>query len=188
MKWLPHIHNRQTDTACLLLAQLVLELVHAGFRAVLVVKPDRVVPNQVAHHDVVGMPFTNGNLVDPDNLRARDADLHQLRCHVVLVEFLDGLPVQMQFLGNILDFVAAVAAPAELGEPLRVERVAYKNTELLALHFSATSTENSSNLQFQIDPRVATGQIPQSQCRLVVPTRARPSILLAGSFLSAVRT
>lgn len=179
---LPHIHDRQTDAACLLLAQPVVELVHAGFRTILAAEPDRSTPNQVAHHDAVGVPLANRNLVDADRLRTGRASPLQLRLHVLLVEFLDGLPVQMQFLGNILDGAAPAASPDEPGKPLRVERVVCKKVELLALHLAAISTEDSPDFQFQIDARVATGQIPYSSCRSVVPANVRPTALLADCF------
>jgi hypothetical protein len=60
-------------------------------------------PNQVADHDAVGVPLANRYFVDTDRLRPRRARALQLRLHVLLVEFLDGAPVQIQFLGDILD-------------------------------------------------------------------------------------
>ena len=181
-KWLPHIHDRQTDAACLLLAQPVVELVHAGFRTIFAAKPDRPAPNQVAHHDAVGVPLANRDLVDTNSLRTWNANPLQLYRHVLLVEFLDGLPVQMQFLGNILDGAASAASPDEPGKPLRVERVVCKKVEVLSLHLAATLAENTPDFQFQIDARVATGQIPHSSCRTVVPPRVHSTTRLANRF------
>ena len=51
-------------------------------------------------------------------------------------EFLDGLSVQMQLLGNVLVGAASAAPPDEPGKPLRVERVVCKKVELLPLHLA----------------------------------------------------
>jgi hypothetical protein len=57
----------------------------------------------------------------------------------------------------------------------------------LSLHLATALTQNSSDLEFQIDPGVATGQVAYAPCRAVVPTRMRPTTFLAGRFLSAAQ-
>jgi hypothetical protein len=53
---------------------------------------------------------------------------------------------------------------------------------MLSFHLAATSAQNSPNLEFQIDPRVAAGQIADAPRRAVVPTRVRSTTLLADGF------
>ena len=181
-KRLPHVHDRQPNAARLLLAQPIVELLHAGFRAILAAKPDRPASDQVAHHNPIGMPLADGYLVDADGLRPWRADPLQLDPHVLLVQFLDGMPIQMQFLGHVPDRAVSAAPADKPGKPLGVERIVGKEVESLSLHLAAALAENPSDLEFQIDPRVATGQIPNAPCRAVVPTRVRPTTFLADRF------
>jgi hypothetical protein len=53
---------------------------------------------------------------------------------------------------------------------------------MLSFHLAAAPAKNPPNLEFQIDPRIATGQIPDAPCRAVVPTRVRSTTLLADRF------
>jgi hypothetical protein len=53
---------------------------------------------------------------------------------------------------------------------------------MLSFHLAATSAQNPPNLEFQIDPRVAAGQIADAPRRAVVPTRVRSTTLLADGF------
>jgi hypothetical protein len=88
----------------------------------------------------------------------------------------------MQLLGNILDGAAPAAPTNEPGKSFGIERIVCKEVDLLAPHLAATSTENSSDFQFQINPHIATGQIPHSSRRAVVPADVRPTTLLADCF------
>jgi hypothetical protein len=181
-KRLPHVHHRQTDATGLLLAQPIIELVHAGLRAILAAKPDRSAPDQVADDDAVGVTLSDRDFVDADGLGARRTRFLQLGGHVLLVQFLDGVPVQMQFFGDILDAARATAAPDIPGKPLGAERIVGQEVELLPPHLAATPAENPPNLDFEVDPRVAARQIAHSTCRAVVPTRVRSTAFLADCF------
>jgi hypothetical protein len=179
---LPHVHDRQTDAARFLLAQPVVELVHAGFRTILAAEPDRPAPNQVAHHDAVAVPLANRNLVDADSLRAWGSRALQLRLHVLLVEFLDGAPVQIQFLGDILEGARATTPTDKPGKPLGVERVVGEKVEMFAPHLTVARAAQPSNLELQVDPRVAAGQVSCLSGRAVVPTRMHATTFLADGF------
>ena len=179
---LPPVHHRQTDALGLLLAQPVIELIHAGLRAILSAKPDRSAPDQVAHHDAVRVPLADRDFVEADRLGARRTRSLQLGGHVRLVQFLDGVPVQMQLVGDIRDAARAAAASDMPGKPLGIERVVGQEVEPLPPHLGATSAENSPNLEFQIDTRVAAGQIAHSPPRAVVPARMRSTTFLADCF------
>ena len=179
---MPHVHHRQTNPLALPLAQPVVELRHAGRRAILAAKPDRSASNQVAHHDPISMSFPDRDFVDADSLRPRRAGARQLGRHVLLVQCLDGLPVQVQFFGDILDGACATAPTHIPGESLGVERIVGKEIQVLPLHLAAASTQNSSHFEFQIDPRVATRQVAGSSRGAVVPARVRSATRLADSF------
>ena len=187
-KRLPPVHHRQPNSLGLLLAQPVIERVHAGLRTILAAKPDRSASNQVAHHDAVGMSLPDRNLVDTDRLRPRRAGAHPLDLQVFLVECLDGAPMQIQLLGDILDRARSAAPTHVPGKPLgvvnrpQVERIVGKKVQALALHLAGAPVQNPSYFEFEIDPRVAAGQSANSPRGAVVPTRVRSAIRLADRF------
>jgi hypothetical protein len=88
----------------------------------------------------------------------------------------------MQFFGDILEGARATAPAHMPGEPLRIERIVGKEVQMLPLHLAAMPAQNPSNLEFQIDPSVATGQVAHTPCRSVVPTRLRSTTFLADGF------
>src|SRR5919198_1346137 len=178
----PHIHHRQPDAMALPLTQPLVELFHAGLRAILAAKPDRPGPDQIAHHEAIGVSLADRYLVDANCLGSRHTGSLQLGRHVLLVQFLDGVPVQMQLLGDVLNCARPTAPADKPGKPLRVERSFGKEIELLAPHLAATAALQPPNFEFQIDPRVAAGQIPHPPCRAVVPARVRPTTFLADRF------
>jgi hypothetical protein len=181
-KRLPHVHHGQTNAPCLLFAQLLVELPHALLGAVLAAEPDRPVPDQVAHHNAVGVALPDRDFVDANRLGSRRASLGKLRAHVLLLQSLDRLPVQIQFFGNVLDGADPTATPDEPGEALRVERIVGKKIELLAHHLATGATVNPTDLELHIDPGVAAGQIARSPRRTVVPAHVRPITFLAYGF------
>ncbi len=89
----PHVHHRQTNATGLLLAQPVIELVHAGLRASIKAKPDRPAPDQEASDDAVGVAFSDRDFVDADGFGARRTRSLQLGEHVLFVQLLDGVVV-----------------------------------------------------------------------------------------------
>ena len=70
-KRLPHVHHRQANALTLLVSRRGVEPRRVGFRTILSVKPDRAKPDQVAHHDAVGMPFLDRDFVDANRLWPR---------------------------------------------------------------------------------------------------------------------
>jgi hypothetical protein len=145
-------------------------------------EPDRTPTDQVAHHDPIGVAFANRDLVDADRLGARRARLGQLCSHVLLLECLDGVPIKMQLLGQVLDR-GRTAAPADVAsKPLRIERVVGQELQPLALHSAATAALNAPNFELEVDPRVAAGQIASPTRAPVVPPRLRSTAAAAGRF------
>src|SRR6476659_3447776 len=79
------------------------ELAHARLRAVLAAKPDRPAAQKIAHHDPVSVTLADRNLINADHLRTRRARSCKLGFHVLLVEGLDRVPVQIQIRRYVLD-------------------------------------------------------------------------------------
>ena len=181
-KRLPHVHHRQANAAALLLAQPVVELRHARLGAVLAAEPDRAPANQIAHHDAVGVALADRDLVDADRLGAGRARLGQLRPHVLLLQRLDRVPVEVELLGNVLDR-GLTAAPAHVvGKALGIERVVGQEVQPLALHVPATLAPHAPHLELQVDARVATRQIANAPRASVVPARVRSTAAAAERF------
>src|ERR1700686_2139835 len=60
----PHVHDGKPNARTLLLPEPSVEPTHARLRAVLASKPDRAPPNEVAHHDPIGVSLADRDLVD----------------------------------------------------------------------------------------------------------------------------
>ena len=174
-KRLPHVHHRQTDAMAFLVSQRGIELRHAGFRAILPAEPDRAMPDQVAHDDAVGVSLLDRDFVDANRLRPRRARFGQLRRHVLLLQRLDGLPVQMELLGHILDRRRPAAPSDVMGKALGIEGIAGQEVELLAFHFAAMLAVNPPHVDSKVDPAVAARQIANLPRALVVPAKPHTS-------------
>src|SRR5262249_37980697 len=123
---------------------------------------------QVADHDAVLMPLGDGDLVDTNDPRRGVAGSLELHPHVLLVQLLDGMPIEEQFLGYLLDRGFAAAPAHEEGEPLGVQGVVGEPVELFAFHATAPGARDPANLEVEIDPLVATGQVADAAGPLVV--------------------
>ena len=89
--------------------------------------------------------------------------------HVLLVEFLDRLPIETQLLGDILDRRGAATPADEGGEPLCVKRIVGQELETLPPHLAARLAKHASDLELEIDARVAARQIAHAPHRAIVP-------------------
>jgi len=128
------------------------------------------------------MAFADRDLVDANRLRPRLARLGQLRCHVLLLQRPDRVPVELQFLGNILEGRRAAALAHVVGKPLGVEGIVGQEIELLAFHFTATPALNAADLELQIDPPVTARQISCSARTPIVPAGVDTTAAAAGRF------
>ena len=122
-KGFPHVHHRKLDAFGLRSSERLIEEIEAGFRTVLAAQPDRAVPLQVADYDAVGVPLADRDLVDADRPWPRCSRSSKLFLHVLLVEFLDGPPIQVQFAGDVLDGRGPTVPPHEEGKALGVKGV-----------------------------------------------------------------
>ncbi len=132
-RW-PHVHDRQTDLAAFSRAEPGEELVQARFGAVLAAEPDGPAPLQVADDDAVSVPLGNGDLVDANDTGSRRASPSELLPHVLLIQLLDGVPIEEEFLGHLLEGGVATASANQEGEPLGVQRVVGEPVQPLVLH------------------------------------------------------
>ena len=106
----------------------------------------------------------------------------QLRPHVLLFQRLDRVPIEIEFLGQILDRGRSAAPTYVKGKPLGVERIVGQEVQPLALHLAATSALNAPNLEFEIDARIATGQVANPTPAPVVPAHVRSGAATARRF------
>ena len=165
---LPHVHDGHADLAAFLGAEPGEELVQARLGAVLAAEPDRASPLQVADHDAVAVPLADGDLVDADDPRRGATRPAELLPHVLLVQLLDGVPVEVQFLGDRLDGALPAPPPDIEGEPPGVERVVRRPVEPFALHASAPAAVDPSYREVEEDPPVATSDVADAAWSLVV--------------------
>jgi len=103
---------------------------------------------------------------------------------LVLLELLHRIPVEAQILDYVLEGRFAAAPAHEEREPLRVERIVREEVDLLLLHLAAALAGYTTNLEPEVDPGVATGQVADhdvagGEIRVVVVrgvVRAQPLI------------
>ena len=97
------------------------------------------------------MPGSDREFVDANDLGAGAASPVELLLHVQLVEVLDGVPVEVPVLGNILHRSDATVATDPDGEALSEVRVVGQPVEVFAFHGLALATENASDRELQVD-------------------------------------
>src|SRR5439155_10834436 len=113
--------------------------------------------------------LADGDLVDANDGRRGRASQTELLGHVLLVQVLDGLPIEVQLLGDGFDCaIPATLADIE-GEPLRIERVVGQPVEVFGLHAATAPTIDPAHSEGQVDAPIATGQVAHM---------ARPMVIL----------
>ena len=138
--------------------------------------------NQVAHHDAIGVPLADRDLVDADHLGSRCARFRKLPRHVLLLQRLDRVPVEVQLLGNVLDRRGPAAPAHVMGKTLGVERVVGQEVQLLALHAPATLALDAPYLEFEVNAGIPAGQVARAARTPVVPAHVRPCAAAAERF------
>src|SRR6202030_1317233 len=107
---LPHVHHGELDFAALFEPQPVVERRHAGLGTILAAEPDRPLANQVADHNAIAVALADRDLVDADRSRTRRAGTLELGPHVLLLQRLDRVPVELELPGDIADRCLPAAA------------------------------------------------------------------------------
>jgi hypothetical protein len=143
---------------------------------------NRTAPLQVAHHDAVGVPLPNGNLIDADHLGRWRASAAQLLAHVLLLQLFDGVPIEMQFLRDGFDGRGLATPPNVEGEALCVERILSEEVELLLLHLAAAPARHSPNLELQKDAAVPGRKVAHAASAPVVPATVQAATVPTRSF------
>jgi len=115
---LPHVHHGPADLAAFRRARPGEELVQDRLGAVLSAEPDRPPPLQVADDDAVAVAPADGEPVDADDPRRGAAGPAELLPHVLLVQLLDGLPIEGELLGDGCDGALSTPPPHVESEPL----------------------------------------------------------------------
>src|SRR5271166_5227356 len=145
-------------------------------------------PNQIGRPRIrslttnpVGVTFADRKLVDADDLRTR-------RASVLLVQRLDRVPVQSQFVRHVLDRRLPAASPHIVSKALGVERIVRQKLEPFPFHLAATAALDPPHFQFEKYPSVPARQIAYAahrpfrltknavHCRLRSKTRERVCI------------
>ena len=95
--------------------------------------------------------------------------------HVLHLQRLDRLPIEVQLASHILDRPGP-APPADIeGEAPSVERIVGQPGQLLLLHGQATPAEDTPDFDLQVDARVAAGEISDATGLVVVEGPLAPS-------------
>jgi hypothetical protein len=179
---LPHVHDGQANLPAFFRAQPGEEPVQAGLGTVLSPEPNGTATLQVAHHDAVPVPLGDSNLVDADHPRGRVAGSSQLLAHVLLVQLLDGMPIEEEFLGYLFDGSLPAATAHEEGEPLGVEGIVGQPVQAFVLHAPAPRALDAAKLEDEVDAFVATGEVADAARPLVVMTAVHLPTDAAQSF------
>jgi hypothetical protein len=112
--------------------------------------------------------LADGNLVDADGPRRRLTGTAELLGHVLLVDFLDRLPIEEQILGNRFDGAVPAAPAHKESKALRVEGIVGQPIEAFGLHGLAPWAPDPANEEVEIDAPVATGKIADTARPLIV--------------------
>lgn len=115
------------------------------------------------------MALADRDFVDTDRLRTGPAGALDLLGHVLLVQRLDRLPVELEFLGDIAGRRTSTTSSDVPGEPLRVKRIVGQPVDALGLHRAVGPAVDATHLERQPDARVATGQVTHASGLAVVP-------------------
>jgi hypothetical protein len=187
-KALPHVHHREADFPRLFRAQPGVELIEAGFGAVVAAEPNRPAAVEVADHDPVRVPSADADLVDADDARRRVFHASQLLGHVLRLERLDCVPIEVELLGHRLDGAVAAAPAHKEREPFGVKRIVGDPVEPFSLHAATPPAENAPDGEVEIDASVAAGEVANPARPLIVEDRQSLTASPAGRFFRLLRS
>src|SRR5262245_61743503 len=178
----PHVHDSKPNARTLLLTEPSVELTHACLRAVRAAKPDRATPNEVAHHNPIGVSLADRYLIDADRFGGRRTRFGELRAHILHFKCLDRVPVEPEFLGDVLYGRLPATSAHVKGKALGIEWIVRQERQLLALHVLAAPALHAPNLDLQVDARVATGEIADTPHAPIIPPEMHTTAIAADRF------
>jgi len=85
----------------------------------------------------------------------------------------------MEFFGDILEGARATAPTDKPRKSLGVKRVVGEEIQMFASHLAAAWAAQTSNIELQVNSRVAAGKVARSKRTAVVPTRVCSTTFLA---------
>src|ERR1700676_3464205 len=179
---LPHVHHGELDFAALFEPQPVVERRHAGLGTVLAAKPDRPLANQVADHDAIAVTFANRDLVDADRPGTRRAGTRELDPHVLLLQRLDRVPVELELLGDIADRGLPAAAADIERKAFGEVRIVRQKIQPFALHCATTTARHPPHFDFENNPKSCARQVANLSNPPVVPPLPDPPATAANRF------
>lgn len=87
------------------------------------------------------------------------------------------MPVKQQLPGDLFDRTRPASFADIEREALGVEGIVRQEVQSLALHGAAHPTDHTTNLELQVDPHLAIGQVAYAPCAAVVPPpMSRPAL------------
>src|SRR3984893_5065399 len=179
---LPHVHHGELDFAALFEPQSIVERRHAGLGTILAAEPDRPLANQVADHDAIAVALADRDLVDADRSRTRRAGTLELGPHILQLQCLDRLPVELEFLGDIADRCLPAAAADMERKAFGEVRIVRQKIQPFALHGAAVATRDAPHFEFQTNPKPCARQIANLPHPPVVPAVPAPAATAANRF------
>jgi len=115
-------------------------------------EPDGSLANEIGDDNTIGVSSAERDLIESDDAGAGRAGPPELLAPVLLLQRLDGVPIQPQVLGHILDRRRPTAAPHVEGKALRVEGIVRHKCSLLLLHLATVLTRHAADLDVEVDP------------------------------------
>jgi len=179
---LPHVHDGEPHPGGFPRAEPGVELVQARLGAIGPAEPDRASPDEIADDDAVGVPLANRDFVDPEDPRAGRPGAAQLLAHVLLLQGLHGVPVEAQRPGDVPDRRGPTAPAHVEGEALGVEGIVGQEVEPFLLHRATAPAGHPPDLEIEIDPQVAAGEIAHAAPLAVVPAAVGSATDSTGRF------
>src|ERR1700676_2937870 len=179
---LPHVHHGEFVFAALFDPQPVVERRHAGLGTVLAAEPDRPLANQVADHDAIAVALADRDLVDADRSRTWRSSTLELGPHVLHLQRLDCVPVELELLGDVADRCLPAAAADIERKAFGEARIVRQKTQPFALHGAAMAARDAPHFEFQNNPKSCARKVANLPHPPVVPTAADPPATAANRF------
>ena len=158
-KGFPHVHDCKPYPFDFRGSEPLIEELQALLRTVGSPEPDRPSPVEITDDDPVTVALPDGDFVNADGPWPGIASTAEFLPHVMLFQSVDRLAVQMQLPGNVFDRGSTATLANVKGKPLGIERIVGQEGKLLLLHLAAPSAQNTPDLQFEVDARVAAGEV-----------------------------
>ena len=140
---------------------------------------------EIADDDAIRVPRADREPIDADDRGSRAGPARsELLLHVQFVEFLDGVPVEVQVLGDVLHGWARSDRSGRHGtaKGMSVAWVVGQEGERLPLHRATARAGHAPDLEVEVDPQVAAGEIPNAAAPAVVPPALHPAAGPTGGF------